>query len=754
MRSFLSFAILIPILFSCLNNQDTSSDKEEKDINSYIDIPFEQEYHEGYIVDKNNAEANDIRSIQPDKQGNIWIATKHGVYKKAPISRGWELMISGEQQGPAYDVKMDDQGHVWIATWNGVYTNINGALSKLEGLKPPLAKIVTAKEGIYALGPFGIWLYQNTIWEKKNYKTGRSMRAAISDGKEGLWIGTDVGLFHCIKDHTIAYQKNEDLISAYVKGMDYSKDGELWIGGQGGVTIHNTIEKIGELRPKDGITNANVNVVKRSPEGIMWIGTDYGITRFSPGKEEYSVRLSKRWLMSDQVRDISFDTDGNAWIATSNGVSAIMKREMTLSQKADYYYKKLIQRHVRDPWIVARFRLTVPGDTTTIEPEDDDNDGEYTSMYLAMESLRYAVTNEPEAKERARKAFDFLYMLREITELDGFFARTVIPASWEKSHDMDRTYTPQEWAEEIINNPRQKAVEKRWHLSRDGKWKWKGDTSSDELCGHLFGYYWYYLLVADEDEKERVADHFSKIVDHLIRNDFNLLGADGKPTKWGIWSPSSLNDDPEWAPEKALNSLEILSFLKFAYHISGDEKYEKNYLQLIEEEGYIENAKLLHKTNPAWETYFDIYLSLYVYPPLLQYEDNPAILSEYRSHLDFWFQKHKETTSPLVNFTYNYLTESHEELAGSIFFLKDAPLDLVDWKIDNGRREDLNVVRNPILEELQVDELRPPSEYRTIRWDRNPYVAVGGNPAQERDPVYWLLPYWMGRYLELIVGQD
>ena len=186
------------------------------------------------------------------------------------------------------------------------------------------------------------------------------MRAAISDGKEGLWIGTDVGLFHCIKDHTIAYQKNEDLISAYVKGMDYSKDGELWIGGQGGVTIHNTIEKIGELRPKDGITNANVNVVKRSPEGIMWIGTDYGITRFSPGKEEYSVRLSKRWLMSDQVRDISFDTDGNAWIATSNGVSAIMKREMTLSQKADYYYKKLIQRHVRDPWIVARFRLTVP----------------------------------------------------------------------------------------------------------------------------------------------------------------------------------------------------------------------------------------------------------------------------------------------------------------------------------------------------------------------------------------------------------
>ena len=74
-------------------------------------------------------------------------------------------------------------------------------------------------------------------------------------------------------------------------------------------------------------------------------------------------------------------------------------------------------------------------------------------------------------------------------------------------------------------------------------------------------------------------------------------------------------------------------------------------------------------------------------------------------------------------------------MISSIFFLKDAPLDLVDWQFDNGNREDLQVVRKPILETLQVNELRPPSEYRTIRWDRNPYVSVGGHPGQERDPV-------------------
>ncbi|VAV84944.1 hypothetical protein MNBD_BACTEROID02-1930, partial [hydrothermal vent metagenome] len=338
-------------------------------------------------------------------------------------------------------------------------------------------------------------------------------------------------------------------------------------------------------------------------------------------------------------------------------------------------------------------------------------------------------------------------------EIDGFFARTVIPVSWNRSHDMDRTYSPQQLADEVIRDPRRKSVEKRWHISKDGKWKWKGDTSSDELCGHLFGYYCYYTFAANKQEKKEVADHFSKIMDHLIRNDFNLTGVDGTHTKWGVWSPKIINNDPEWAPERALNSMELLSFLKFTYHITKDEKYQKEYLKLIEEHGYLENIKKFHNTNPAWNTYFDIYMALFVYPPLLSYEDDPKIKKEYQNHMDQWFNKNKVTKSPFVNFTYNLLNGGSDELNNSIFFLKDAPLDLVDWRFDNGKREDLQVVRSPILEVLQVP-LLPPSEYRTIRWDRNPYHAISGNPAQERDPVYWLLPYWMGRYQNLIIDES
>ncbi|SHJ29961.1 ligand-binding sensor domain-containing protein [Pseudozobellia thermophila] len=745
------FYISLALIFSCKKEGGEDRNLLATKGEPYVDRPFAQEYHEGFVVDRFDDQANEVRAIQPDLDGNIWIATKKGILRKEAGSREWRPMLPASGQGPAYDVTID--GHtLWAATWNGVYALGSEKLQIVEGPEPPIAKIVVAKEGVYALGPKGIWLYSGGEWIRKEYKTARSVRAALSDGEGGLWVGTDVGLYHCTDEKSRVYQKNGELISAYVRGMDFDPNGHLWVGGLGGVTIRDQVRRIGEKRPEDGITNAHVNVVKTSPDGKVWVGTDYGITRFDPLATEYSVRLSKRWLLSDEVRDIAFDRQGNAWVATTKGVSAIKRMEMTLSEKAAYFYRQLIGRHVRSPWIVARSKLTVPGDTTSIAPDDDDNDGEFTANYLAMESFRYAVTKNPEAKERAKKAFDFLYYLREVTESDGFFARTVVPASWQRTHDMNRSYSPQEVAEELIKNPRQKPVEVRWHPSKDGQWKWKGDTSSDELCGHLFGYYWYYNLVADEKEKLRVADHFGKIMDHLIRNDFNLVDVDGTPTKWGIWSPKILNHDPEWAPERALNSLELLAFLKFAYHTTKIEKYQEEYLRLIREEGYLENAKTMHDTDPAWETYFDIYLALYLYPVLINHEDDPQLKEAYQNHMEKWFKKHKGAKSPFINFTYNLLSGGTDELDSSIAFLKDTPLDLVDWYIDNGKREDLTVVRRPILEELQV-QLRPPSEYRTIRWDQNPYLAASGNPAEEKEPVFWLLPYWMGRYLNLIVEQ-
>ncbi len=584
--------------------------------------------------------------------------------------------------------------------------------------------------------------------EKKEYPIARSIRDAISDNQGGLWIGSDVGLFHSAPTETNHLVNSEDLISAYVRGV--ATDGEnVWAAGVGGITILKDDKQIKTLRTEQGIPSVNVNCVKRSPEGVMWVGTDVGVVRYNQDNS-HSLLFSRRWLLDDKVNDIAFDLQGNAWIATNRGVSAIKKKTMTLASKQNYFYDVLMRRHIREPWIAGQCRLPVAGDTTQWEPEDDDNDGEYGGNYLAMESFRYAVTKSSDAKEKAKKTFNFLKLLQEVTESDGFFARTIVPANWTFVHDGNQTYTERQLADELVKEPRFKPVPVRWHKSKDGKWMWKGDTSSDEMCGHMFGYFMYYELVADREEKEIVGKHVAKIIDHLMSHNLTLTDQDGKPTRWGIWSPDKLNRDMEWLPDRSLNSMEILAFIKLAYYMTGNEKYQREYLRLIKEEKYLDNMANIPNQNPAWFIYYDVIMAAYEYPMLLKIEKDPELLKFYENHIDAWMEKRKGDKNPLINFIYCFSRDKKVEIESSVDLLIDTPLDLVDWYIDHTKREDVEVVHTPVLDDIQVSELPPASIRATIRWDKNPWGINGGNAHLEREPVFWLLPYWMGRYMEMI----
>ena len=67
------------------------------------------------------------------------------------------------------------------------------------------------------------------------------------------------------------------------------------------------------------------------------------------------------------------------------------------------------------------------------------------------------------------------------------------------------------------------------------------------------------------------------MTDHIIDHGYSLVDIDGKPTTWGYWSPEKLNDDPVWWQERGLNSLEMLSHLKVAYHIVREPRYRRAY---------------------------------------------------------------------------------------------------------------------------------------------------------------------------------
>jgi hypothetical protein len=398
--------------------------------------------------------------------------------------------------------------------------------------------------------------------------------------------------------------------------------------------------------------------------------------------------------------------------------------------------------------IVEKCRLRIPGDLTTWTPEDDDNDGGYTALYLAMTSYRYAATRDPGALAAAQRAFATLEFLQQITGTDGFVARTVIPADWKTMHDPNVVLSEKAWAGEWADDPRNKRVPIRWRPSADGRWLWKGDTSSDEITAHMFGYYIFHELAADEAHRARVRTQVTRIVDHLIDHGFLLVDLDGRHTRWGVWAPDRLNHDPDWAMERGINSVELLSYLKLAHHLTGQSKYETHYRRLIQEHHYDRNALEAPNLNPAWRTYIDTELLAFAYPALLALEKDHALRQTYLRSLERWHDSIRDDGNPFFEFLYAaYATPDQANLNGALAFLREVPLDLVRWTMDNSNREDLQPRRAPVIEAIQTSRLLPPSEICYTRTDQNPWHAVQGDGGQtESDGVFYLLPYWMGRH--------
>ena len=717
-------------------------------VEAYRDVPFVQESHVAFQIGRNQAD-NEIRSIAVDNDQNVWIATASGFFCKKTGSGEWEPIISGEDRGPAYSVTVNRNGEVLLGSWNGIYRFSNHQLKKEEGVKPPVSVICGNGTVNYALGPYGIWQYTNSNWEPLDYKLARSVRDAIVDDKGILWVATDAGLYKCQAGKSRLFQDVSELISCYGRAIAVGPTGNIWAGVMGGVSVRDSEHWIKNITPADGLSSVNVNCIKQSPDGVMWVGTDVGVVRFAKDGT-HSLRFSRRWLTDDKVTGIAFDKAGNGWVGTANGVSEIKRANVTLADKEKIFYSQLMRRHIREPWTCGVAELQIAGDTASWHPSDDDNDGEYTGGYLAMESFRYAVTRDEDARIKARKAFDFLKYLQEVTETEGFFARSVVPVDSKYFHDGNRTYTPKQVADELVRDPRYKPVENRWRKSKDGKWLWKGDTSSDEMDGHMMGYFYYYELVAGENEKVLIRDHVRKIIDYLIKYNYNFTDIDGSHTHWAVWSPDQLNHDPDWASERSINSFELLAYLKLAGHMTGDEKYEKEYHRLIDKEGYLENVSHLNSKNPAWQIYFDRTMEGYLFPVLMRYENDPKLKAIYTKLLEDWMNSQKSGENLINNLAYTFATGKKVNVPQTIDFLKDVPFDLVDWPINHTLREDVKLVRTPIMEDIQVSELPPASIRSTVRWDKNPWAAIQGNPHQEREPVFWLWPYWMSRYLEII----
>lgn len=592
-------------------------------------------------------------------------------------------------------------------------------------------------------------------------------------------VGGSSGLFEFVSDSwfriAVPDKQGRRWGARDVACVAFDSQSRLWFGIKAGVACRETNDwRFFEGR--DGLPWSDFTCMATSPRGEIWFGTTLGAILFDG--DDFHYRQGPLWLPNDFVTSIALAEDGTAWFGTSDGVACIKKIDFTLAQKAEFYEGEIEKYIKRTPFgFVAEAVLRVPGDKSTAEPLDTDNDGLWTAMYGAGECFAYAATGDPKAKQRAKKAFEALRFLQKVTQggkhspPKGFVARTIRSVALPDPNiglaEADRAHRERDslW----------KVYEPRWPLSQDGQWYWKSDTSSDELDGHYFFYPLYFGFCADtESEKERVREVVRDLTDHLLEHGLTLVDHDGRHTRWAVYSPDYLNRDPNWYPERGLNSLSILSYLAVAAHVTGDQKYTEASRRLIEQHGYHQNAMYPKvQCGPGSGNQSDDEMAFMCYYNLLRYSKDEALKSQIRFSLFSYWANEAPEMNPLFNFicAAHCLGKVHVNpfgrfsispwngwLEDSMATLRGLPLDRLNWPHKNSHR--LDVVRlhpqasidlydpNHVPRGHRVNGKVLPVENRHFnQWNTDPWrLDYAGNGNVLGAGTVFLLPYYLGLY--------
>jgi hypothetical protein len=673
---------------------------------------------------------DNIRAVTVTRDGIVLVASENGVARRDGKVWVHERQLVGAtamfapSSGPGALVGAADG--VWALNDQGWDLEAGGPERVIAfGAEPDGTSWALASSGVWRRSDR--WKLVHTIEDDLMF----GARDLLPMGPDDVIMASETGLFKMMgkRKYWLPFEvRPGGLLSADTRAVERLDRSHFLVATDKGCSLSNGMRGWHAFTGNDGPPILNLTSIAVGPKGNVWFGSDEGLIHWSGSRWTYLA--GKRWLPDDRVTALAAGMNGSVWVGTKQGLAHIYGRNLTLDEKSAEFQRQIESRNHRHGFM-GEMRLTTPGNVENAEAEISDNDGLRTALYIVAQSYRFAATKAPEAKAEAWRSMQALLRLETITGISGFPARAICHADEPQFQQRSRR-SLHEWHES--------PVEKGWY--------WKGETSSDELDGHYFGWYVFHELAADEEQKAAVRAVVKRVTDHIIDNGYYLVDIDGKATTWGVWAPEKLNDDPVWWPERGLNSLEMLSHLKVAHHILGEPRYEQAYNELIQKHQYGVNT--LNAKVPGAVSHDDQLLFLSYYP-LLQLEKDAGLRAIYISSLKKAWEPERVEANPVWNFIYGACTGEACDVENAVQSLREMPLDFIQWKVRNSHRADLKI--DAELQRQGIKQLRTPlpwTERPLHKWDKSPYLLDGGNDMSEADQTIWLLPYWLGRHHRLI----
>ncbi len=202
-------------------------------------------------IDKTESFRNQVFAITEAPDGTLWIGTSMGLgkYNRLKDTFHWYTRADGLSSSAIINIQFDELGNLYVGTFNGGVNYFDG--TKFQS--------ITTKQG----------LSSNSV-SASHYSTYYHK----------LFIGNEFGMSAFV-DGRVEPMTIPEIDNAGVLSIQPFRDSLLLLGSGGaGLAIYNPATRAKKiLTTHQGLASDFIYFVAADPDGILWIGTEKGITR-------------------------------------------------------------------------------------------------------------------------------------------------------------------------------------------------------------------------------------------------------------------------------------------------------------------------------------------------------------------------------------------------------------------------------------------------------------------------------------------
>jgi len=296
-------------------------------------------------------EAKNITSLHVDSNGDLWIGSNSGLFKRDRENDGFLHFTNNPRHADSLTddhvsaIFEDRSRMLWIATYGGGtsrfslernwFSHIRHTQEKEGGLPHSFVRSIAAShDGTIWLGTAGGLALWNTDKDSfvpppfRGPESGEGVNHLLVDHDESLWIGTrGAGLIRRMKDGTVSTWRHDpsdpsSLGHDNVSAIYQDRAGRIFVGTQGG-GLHRYDHAFGNfvhLTTESAKSVDFVTGIAEDSQGNLWVPAQSGTHLIPAGsdvlREFASVFPEAERPTSTRATSVLPDSNGIVWIGT------------------------------------------------------------------------------------------------------------------------------------------------------------------------------------------------------------------------------------------------------------------------------------------------------------------------------------------------------------------------------------------------------------------------------------------------------